>query len=84
MDGSEKPDYDTCVSIVTREALKEMVWPALLALMLPVVVGFGFKWWGVATGRPTLGVEVIAGFMMFATLTGLLMAMLMDNAGGAW
>ena len=43
MDGTDKPDYDACVAIVTREALKEMVWPALLALLLPVAVGFGFK-----------------------------------------
>ena len=84
MDGTEKPDYETCVAIVTREALKEMVWPALLALLLPVAVGFGFKAFGAWTGRPQLGVEVIAGFMMFGTLAGLLMAMFMDNAGGAW
>jgi len=84
MDGSEKPDYDTCVAIVTREALKEMVWPALLALLLPISVGFGFKYFGEWTNRPQLGVEVVAGFMMIGTLAGLLMAMLMDNAGGAW
>lgn len=80
MDGTDRPDYRTCVAIVTGEALKEMVWPALLALLLPVAVGFGFKWFGAATGRPQLGVEVIAGFMMFGTLAGLLMAMFMDNA----
>lgn len=84
MDGTDKPDYDACVAIVTREALKEMVWPALLALLLPVFVGFGFKYFGAWTGRPQLGVEVVAGFMMFGTLAGLLMAMFMDNAGGAW
>jgi Na+/H+-translocating membrane pyrophosphatase len=82
MDGTEKPDYETCVAIVTREALKEMVWPALLALLMPVAVGFGFKYFGALTGRPQLGVEVIAGFMMFGTLTGLLMATFMDNASG--
>ena len=69
---------------MTGEALKEMVWPALLALLLPVLVGFAFKTFGSYTGRPQLGVEVLAAFMMFGTLTGLLMAMLMDNAGGAW
>ena len=84
MDGTDKPDYDACVAIVTREALKEMVWPALLALLLPVCVGFGFKYFGAWTGRSQLGVEVVAGFMMFGTLAGLLMAMFMDNAGGAW
>jgi len=84
MDGTDRPDYDACVAIVTREALKEMVWPALLALLLPVAVGFGFKAFGVWTGRPQLGVEVVASFMMLGTLAGLLMAMFMDNAGGAW
>lgn len=84
MDGTEKPDYRACVAIVTSEALKEMVWPALLALLLPIIVGFGFKWFGAYTGRPNLGVEVVAGFMMMATLAGLLMATFMDNAGGAW
>jgi hypothetical protein len=84
MDGTDKPDYDACVAIVTREALKEMVWPALLALLLPVFVGFGFKAFGAWTGRPQLGVEVVAAFMMFGTLAGLLMATFTDNAGGAW
>jgi inorganic pyrophosphatase len=64
---------------VTKEALKEMVWPALLALLMPVAVGFGFKYFGAMTGRPQLGVEVIAGFMMFGTLAGLLMAMFMES-----
>lgn len=58
MDGSEQPDHETCVAIVTRAALKEMVWPAMLALITPVCVGFGFKWIGAITGRPQLGVEV--------------------------
>ena len=79
IDGSEKPDYETCVSIVTQEALKEMVWPALLALLLPVIVGFTFKTFGAYSGRPQLGVEVLAAFMMFGTLAGLLMAIFMDN-----
>jgi H(+)-translocating pyrophosphatase len=84
MTGQEKPDYESCVAIVTKEALKEMTYPALLALLLPIMCGFGFKWFGQWTDRPNLGVEVVAGFMMVGTLTGLLMAMFMDNSGGAW
>lgn len=84
MDGSDKPDYGSCVSIVTKAALKEMIRPALLALLLPVFIGFFFRYVGSQTGRPMLGIEVIAAFMMFGTLSGLLMASFMDNAGGAW
>merc|ERR1711964_18317 len=43
-----------------------------------------FKWIGVYTDRPMLGVEVLAAFLMFASLTGLLMAIFLDNSGGAW
>lgn len=84
MDGTDKPDYEKCVSIVTKEALKCMIAPAALALGLPVTVGFTFKYIGLYTNRPMLGVEVVASFMIFGTLAGLLMAVFMDNAGGAW
>ena len=84
MDGSELPDYDTCVRIVTRAALTEMIAPAALALGLPILVGFVFRAVGAVTGRPQLGLEVVAGFMIAGTLSGLCMAAFMDNAGGAW
>jgi inorganic pyrophosphatase len=61
-----------------------MARPALLALGVPVAIGFLFRILGESTGRPLLGVEVVAGFMLFGSLTGLLMAIFMDNAGGAW
>jgi inorganic pyrophosphatase len=79
-----KPDYNQCVVIVTRAALKQMRKPALLALSTPVLVGFGFRFIGEAVGNQTMGVEVVAGFLIFASLTGLLMAIFLDNAGGAW
>jgi inorganic pyrophosphatase len=84
MEGTARPQYRKCVEIVTRAALKEMVRPALVALLSPVMVGFVFKWIGVYTDRPMLGVEVLAAFLMFASLTGLLMAIFLDNSGGAW
>jgi len=84
MEGTELPDYGMCVSIVTKSALREMVKPAALALGAPCIIGFGFRFLGENTGRPMLGVEVAAGFLLFATLTGLLMAIFMDNSGGAW
>jgi len=84
MDGSQRPDYARCVSIVTRAALREMRKPAIMALSTPVLVGILFKMLGWAQGAPQLVLEVLATFMLFATLTGLLMAVFLDNAGGAW
>ena len=84
MEGTEKPDYEQCVRIVTRAALSEMVAPAALALGLPIAVGFTFRLIGEATGRPLLGLEVVGAFMIVGTLAGLCMAVFMDNAGGAW
>merc|ERR1711968_136765 len=84
MEGTNKPDYNQCVSIVTRSALGNMVEPAVFALGLPVCVGFGFRVYGTYIGNAVMGVEVIASLMMFETLTGLLMAIFLDNSGGAW
>eukprot|EP00276_Gloeochaete_wittrockiana_P019717 CAMPEP_0184341708 /NCGR_PEP_ID=MMETSP1089-20130417/10321_1 /TAXON_ID=38269 ORGANISM="Gloeochaete wittrockiana, Strain SAG46.84" /NCGR_SAMPLE_ID=MMETSP1089 /ASSEMBLY_ACC=CAM_ASM_000445 /LENGTH=793 /DNA_ID=CAMNT_0026670157 /DNA_START=36 /DNA_END=2417 /DNA_ORIENTATION=- len=84
MEGYERPEYDTCVAIVTRAALSQMVKPALLGLGMPVVVGLVFRYVGVMLGKPWLGPEVLAGFLMFATLTGFLFAIFLDNSGGAW
>jgi len=80
----DQPDHNRCVQIVTKAALREMGKPALLALGAPVVVGFTFKVYGAYTQQPLLGVEVLAGMLMFGTLTALLMASFFDNAGGAW
>jgi inorganic pyrophosphatase len=84
MDGSQRPDYARCVTIVTKAALAEMGKPAALALGAPVAVGFAARVLGAWTGQPNLAAEVLATFLMFGTLTGLLMAVFMDNAGGAW
>jgi len=81
---TQNPDYSTCVSIVTKGALGAMVKPAVLALSMPVIVGFVFRAVGSYTGRPLLGLECVAGFMMFGSITGLMMAIFLDNAGGAW
>ena len=71
-EGSAKPDYARCVDISTRVALKEMVFPSLIALLAPVVVGF------------TLGTEALAGVLAGSLLTGMLMALFLSNSGGAW
>ncbi len=72
MEGKAKPDSDRCVAIATTGALQEMILPGLLAIIVPVVVGL------------TLGAASLGGLLAGATLTGVLMALMMANAGGAW
>ncbi|HEY5524639.1 MAG TPA: sodium-translocating pyrophosphatase [Clostridium sp.] len=72
MKGTEKPDYGQCVDIVTRGALKEMILPGLIAIVSPIVVGL------------LLGAEGAASFLMIGTITGVLMALFLNNSGGAW
>jgi K(+)-stimulated pyrophosphate-energized sodium pump len=72
MRGEMKPDYARCVDIVTAGALREMVMPGLLAVGMPIVVGL------------ILGAEAVAALLMVGTITGILLATLMNNAGGAW
>jgi K(+)-stimulated pyrophosphate-energized sodium pump len=70
--GEVKPDYARCVDIVTAGALKEMVVPGLLAVGMPVAVGL------------LLRAEAVAALLMVGTITGILLATVMNNAGGAW
>lgn len=84
LDYKEKPDYKNCVSIVNAAGLREMVKPGALAVFAPLLVGLIFRFIGYSKGRPLLGAEVLAGFLMFATSTGILMAMFFNNGGGAW
>ncbi len=72
MEGTGKPDTASCVAISTNAALKKMVVPGLTAVVAPVVVGF------------SLGAESLGGLLAGATVTGVLMALFMANAGGAW
>ena len=80
--GTDKPDYGQCVDIVTKGALRAMVFPGALVVAFPVVVGLVFK----ALGAPgeRLGAEAVAGFLMIATVVGILMAGFLNNGGGAW
>ena len=73
-----KAEYGKCVEISTQAAIKEMVLPGLLAVLAPVVVGFGFKW---TTGY---GAEALGGLLAGVTVSGVLMAIFQANAGGAW
>jgi inorganic pyrophosphatase len=84
MSFKSKPDYHACVAIVTRAALREMRFPGLLTVCMPVAVGIFFRFIGEATERPLLGAECLLSFLMFGTVAGILMALFLDNVGGAW
>ena len=72
MEGTGKPDTQRCVEIATSAALKEMLLPGIVAIAAPIVVGF------------VLGKAALGGMLAGATVTGVLMALFMANAGGAW
>jgi K(+)-stimulated pyrophosphate-energized sodium pump len=76
--GTERPDYGRCVDIVTRGALREMVLPGILAVLMPVVTGLVFK------AAFNTGAEAVAALLMVGTMCGILMATLLNNGGGAW
>ncbi|GMI93184.1 hypothetical protein like AT1G16780 [Hibiscus trionum] len=84
MDYKEKPDYSRCVAIVASASLREMIKPGALAIISPIVVGFVFRVLGHYTGHPLLGAKVVAALLMFATVSGILMALFLNTAGGAW
>jgi K(+)-stimulated pyrophosphate-energized sodium pump len=72
MEGTGKPEYEKCVAISTDASIKKMMLPGAIALITPVLVGFIF------------GPEVLGGFLAGATVSGVLMGMFQNNAGGAW
>ena len=99
MEGTSKPDYGRCVRIVTSAALKEMVLPGALAVAMPLAVGLIFRHLSdsfnvrdlnadtlLLHGHPVnlTGAESVAGLLMVGTISGILLAMLMNNGGGAW
>ncbi len=72
LEGTAKPDYETCVSISSQGALKEMRLPALIAILFPVVCGFLF------------GAQFVGGILVGATVSAIMLAIFTGNAGGAW
>jgi K(+)-stimulated pyrophosphate-energized sodium pump len=72
MTGEGKPEYGKCVDIATKAALKEMIMPGLLTVIIPVIVGF------------TLGKFALGGFLIGAVTSGFLVAVMMSNSGGSW
>jgi len=85
--GTSKPDYGQCVDIATRAALAKMVVPGLLVLGMTLGVGLTFKFLYYAMGQPAngaSGAEVVGGYLMVGTITGILVALFLNNGGGAW
>jgi len=72
MEGTSKPDYARCVDIATKGALKELILPGVLAIIVPLAVGF------------LLGPAALAGFLAGSIITGIIFALLMANSGGTW
>ncbi len=72
LEGTVRPDYARCVDITTRSALREMILPGLLAVAAPIVVGVALRW------------EAEAAFLMVGTMSGIILATILNNGGGAW
>ncbi len=72
LEGEAKPDYATCVSISTDAALREMIVPAIIAIIAPLIIGW------------ILGAEGLGGFLAGAIVSGVMLALMMANSGGAW
>lgn len=74
-----KPDYARCVAIVTAAAQKELLGPGIIAIALPIFVGFGLGF-----RNPQTGAQALGGYLAGAIVSGQLLAVLLSNAGGAW
>jgi K(+)-stimulated pyrophosphate-energized sodium pump len=72
MEGTGKPEYDKCVAISTQASIRKMMLPGAIAITSPVIIGFG------------AGPEALGGFLAGATVSGVLMGIFQNNAGGAW
>ncbi len=80
MEYKAKPEYDKCVAISTQASIREMILPGAIALIVPILVGFGFK----GVFESTSSAEILGGLLAGVTVSGVLLGMFQNNAGGAW
>jgi len=80
MEYKAKPEYEKCVAISTEASIREMMLPGAIALLTPIAVGFGFK----GVFPETSSAEMLGGLLAGVTVSGVLMGIFQNNAGGAW
>jgi K(+)-stimulated pyrophosphate-energized sodium pump len=78
-----EPDYGTSVDIVTKAALRQMIAPGLLVVLAPILVGVVFKIF-ITPGEELISAEAVAALLMVGTIAGILVALVLNNGGGAW